>query len=381
MRPARALYFDGETAAARPVQVRLSDDRMALVIEGAGPNGALRWPLPDLRALPDGADRDTLTLAPVRDTGDESMLDAQRLELRDAEAIAWLRRTRPALFSREVRAGTGRRIALWLGGAVAAVAVMLFVILPGLADALARVIPPEREAAFGRTVIGQMERLLGAETRGGLDCADPAGRAALDRMTARLTEGQEIGYDLRVRVFDHDMVNAFAAPGGQVVLIDGLIHEAETPEQVAAVLAHEIGHVVNRDPTRAALRTAGSVGLLGLLFGDFAGGAAILVVAERLIDASYAQAAEDAADRFAHDMLAQAGVPPDALAGMFETFREMAGDTPEILSHFMSHPSLDARIAAAEQATPDDFAARPILDEAEWQALRGICGQADATEG
>ena len=51
-----------------------------------------------------------------------------------------------------------------------------------------------------------------------------------------------------------------------------LFNVSKRYDDVAAVLAHEIGHVAARDPTRIALQTAGSAGLLGLVLGDFAGG-------------------------------------------------------------------------------------------------------------
>lgn len=65
-------------------------------------------------------------------------------------------------------------------------------------------------------------------------------------------------------------------PGGLIILFRGLIDAAESSDEVAAVYAHELGHVVARDPTRIALRSAGSIGVLGLLLGDFAGGAVVL---------------------------------------------------------------------------------------------------------
>ena len=80
-------------------------------------------------------------------------------------------------------------------------------------------------------------------------------------------------------------------------------------------------HVISRDPTRHALRSAGSIGVLGLLFGDFAGGAAVLFLTERLISAQYSQKAEIGADTFAHGVLEQAGINPGALGDMFENMR------------------------------------------------------------
>ena len=111
----------------------------------------------------------------------------------------------------------------------------------------------------------------------------------------------KVGLPLTVIVLDDPMVNAFAAPGGQIVFFRGMIESAESPDELAAVMAHEVGHVVARDPTRLALRSVGSVGLLGLLLGDFAGGGLIVVLADQLLDSSYSREAEEKARREAEE--------------------------------------------------------------------------------
>ncbi|MBU2959752.1 M48 family metallopeptidase [Citreicella sp. C3M06] len=368
-----AHLYDGHSARRHAVTVSLARHDLALRIDGSTLPAPLLWPLADLRRLRDHADADQLVLTRHQDSKDEQPRDAARLVIDDAPLADWLRRTRPGLDRRDVTRGTGRRIALRGTAALAAVALMLFVILPALAGTMARLLPMDREIAFGRSVKAQMERFLGGSELGGLDCTAPEGRAALDEMVTRLTQGQDLGYPLQISVIDHGMVNAFAVPGGQVVLLRGLIEAADSPDGVAAVLAHEIGHVVHRDPTREALRAAGSVGLLGLLLGDVTGGAAIAGVAQRLINASYGQNAESAADAYALDALAQAGLPPSALGDMFEMFRERHGDTSGPVAHFLSHPQLSTRIDAANAAAPGK-ALGPVLDAAQWQALRNICG-------
>jgi len=179
---------------------------------------------------------------------------------------------------------------------------------------------------------------------------------------------------LTVHVLDHPMVNAFALPGGYVVFFQGLIDEAETPEEIAAVFAHEIGHVVARDPTRIALRSAGSIGVLGLLFGDFAGGAVVLFLAEQIIRADYTQEAEAAADSFAHEALLAVDLPPSAVATLFDRLsRHYHEDDAGLLEHFNSHPAMGDRIAAARDAEPEGALFRPILTDNEWAALQRIC--------
>jgi predicted Zn-dependent protease len=169
-------------------------------------------------------------------------------------------------------------------------------------------------------------------------------------------------------------VNAFALPGGHVTLLRGLLETAESPEEVAAVLAHEIGHVAHRDPTRLALRSAGSVGVLGLLLGDFAGGLVVLYLSEWLIQASYSRDAEAAADLYAHQMLASAGLPAEPMARFFQRLHDEYGDAEGLLSHLASHPDLTGRAAAARDAdTVAGTGFVPVLTAGEWADLRAIC--------
>jgi predicted Zn-dependent protease len=207
-------------------------------------------------------------------------------------------------------------------------------------------------------------------------CERPAGTAALATMTAALTEGLNLPYEIKVHVLDGDIVNAFALPGGHVVFFRGLIDAAERPEEVAAVYAHELGHVVHRDPTRSALRSAGSIGVLGLLLGDFAGGTVVLFITERLIDATYSQRAEAEADAFAHARMIAAGLRPDALASMFERLRAKYGDSDDgFLKHFAAHPTLGNRIEAARRASAGlETAPKDLLSPEAWQDLKAICG-------
>ncbi len=155
-------------------------------------------------------------------------------------------------------------------------------------------------------------------------CSTPDGDRALQRMLTRVESVSDVHLPLRVQVLDHKMINAFALPGGQIVLFRGLIDKADSPEEVAGVLAHEIGHVVNRDPTRIALRSAGSAGLLGLLLGDFTGATVTVALSEALLRSGYQREAEAAADDFANAALSAQGLPTKPFAGFFLKLNEMS---------------------------------------------------------
>lgn len=356
-----ATFFDGDRALPFEVHltVRGADDVLVMQAEGAAP---VEWPVAEVRRVSDQAGREQTVL---RWTGDP----LARLVVNDRSIL----RMFPALDKRAPPSGRWR-LSGWAGAAVLAVAVQIFFLIPMLANQLAVLIPPEGERALGEATLGQIQEILDDTGLGQVPiCEGSEGVAALRKMGDRLMQTEPMEQEPIVLVLDHEMINAFALPGGYVVFFRGLIEAAEKPEEVAAVFAHELGHVVSRDPTRHALRSAGSIGVLGLLFGDFAGGAAVLLLAEQLINAQYTQGAEAAADVFASEMLLRADLSPAALGDFFQRLREKYGDSEGFVSHFMSHPELGDRIAAARSSVPQDATFRPVLSESEWAALRAIC--------
>lgn len=372
---ATGRFFDGE--GAQRLDVELVVDTAAQTLRLTHPDlpmGSQYWPLDAIRALADHARADQLVLSLRADASlDSALIVTARLTLDDPDMVSILSRLCPNLWRRDRAWGTARKVTFWVGSAAAALGVMIFVILPALANSLATLIPIEREVAYGKTVVNQMERLLGGESVGGLGCTNEAGRAALDTMTGRLTAAGDLKYDLNIVVFDHEMVNAFAAPGGQIVLMRGLIDSADSPDQVAAVLAHEIGHVEARDTTRNAFRAAGSAGLLSLVIGDFAGGSAVLVVAEYTLNASYTREAEAQADQFALDMLAASGTDAAALGTFFDSLAEIESSMPDLPVYLSSHPEIQDRADAAHDFAQTQGRTAPILNDAEWAALQNIC--------
>lgn len=369
-----ADFFDGRRALRQRVAVTLGPDRLLLEL----PSGARQaWPLRGLRAAPDQADRTTLVLSQAGDP-------VPRLVLADAELVARIRALAPNLRRRPPVENWGR-IGTWAAGAVASVVLIIFVLVPTLADQLAQWLPPEGEKALGDATYEQIRTALSDSFVPVEACTGGEGLVALAAMQARLNAAKDLPYPVEITVLDHDLVNAFALPGGRIVMFRGLLEEAANPDEVAAVLAHEIGHVVGRDPTRDALRLAGSVGVLGLLFGDFAGGTVVLLLANELINAQYSQKAEAGADDYAHALLTAADLPPAALGTFFERLRDEYGDAEGLAAHFASHPQMTARIEAALAAQAEAERAGhvgpPALDAAQWQALQGICGAGSSRGG
>lgn len=360
-----ATYFEGTLAAGLRVIARRDFGTLILTREDTGREVA-RWAVDEVLEFRERKDTGLLVLG-------RRHTDA-RLHVIGSGIIRDARHVLPRLKGTGLPKRILKKAGLMGAGVIASLALIFYVVLPSFAAQVAAMIPPERETMLGATLRGQLERDFGAAKSGDLVCKDENGNAALEAMTARVMGRASLPYPLDVVVFDDALVNAYALPGGHVVLFRGLIDVATHPDEVAAVLAHEIGHVAARDPTQLALQSAGAAAVLALVLGDASGGTMMLAFAHRFFDARYSQAAEIKADAYAHRRLQAAGLPPDALADLFERLRETGGEFDGVLRYFSSHPSLANRIEAAQSAPSPDAAGAASLSPAQWSALQQICG-------
>jgi Zn-dependent protease with chaperone function len=362
---AEARYFDGESALPR--EVILCFGERSLVIMGVDDTPIAHWPLASLRAI--GQRKDSaVQLAPHRDSD-------ERLVLEDRLMLNAIGKVCPDLHHRPVDHKGVRRAVLWAGGAVASLALIVFVVVPALAAQLARMIPPEHEQQLGDAVVDQLQTVLSLMSGDRPEiCDTSSGVEALEQLATRLDPHAELPYPLRIGVIDHGLVNAMAVPGGRILIFRGLLEAADSPEEVAGVLAHEIGHVVHHDPTQMALRAAGTAGVLGLLLGDVFGASIVVVATDAVLNASYQRDAEASADEIAYDILAGAKLPSSPFADFFTKMKKKYGDNDGIMKLIASHPGLDGRAqraAAADQIGDGPY--EPALSDQDWVALRGIC--------
>jgi len=250
------------------------------------------------------------------------------------------------------------RIGLWpasLGFAViAAAAVVAVVQLPAI---VAPLVPPSVERKMGDLMIGDL---------GGRVCNGPGGQAALDAIAKRLDAPD----DVDVRVVKIPVINAVTLPGGKILIFDKLLQEAKSPDEVAGVLAHELGHARHRDVMAGLLRQFG----LSLVLGGMQGNAGNYTNA--VLATTYTRSAENKADGYAIDDLKDAHVSPTATA---DFFRRLGHDEPRlgrakvVLSYLSTHPMSGDRASRFSGSAVKGETYTPALDPAQWQALRGIC--------
>jgi len=168
---------------------------------------------------------------------------------------------------------------------------------------------------------------------------------AIDEMVRRLAKQGGQGFEFHVQVVDAPTVNAFALPGGAIVVYTGLLRSAQSPEQVAGVLAHEIAHVTRRHGMERIAQSVGLIACVQLLFGDVSGLAAVAVqvLQEGAIN-SYGRDQEHQADMDGVKTLARAGIDPGALADFFVILKKEEAGSINLPAFLATHPDLERRI-------------------------------------
>ncbi|MDJ0946620.1 MAG: M48 family metallopeptidase [Kiloniellales bacterium] len=364
----RGSFNDGKRAASHPVVVRL---RMReLWIEDAGGKLLATWPYEKLRAVDELTTAKTARLTCAESPRARLVVEGEGFLEELAEEAPQFNRRRRAV-RRLARRG------LWAVTGLAAVVAVFWVVLPRGVPYLAETIPVSWEEALGRAVLDDLLAFFAAmaDEEEARTCEVAAGRAALDRLVARLGSAVDSPYDYKVVVVDLDITNAFALPGGYIVLFDGLLDFAKAPEEVAGVLAHEMGHVIHRHGTQAMLRQMGLSVIFEFLMGG--GGSIGAELGGMVLALSYSREAELQADGTGIEILQSAGLRPVGLAAFFKRLQAESGDVTGPFQILSTHPSFAARLDRLKDVEDEGAAS---MSPADWTALRAICGPDAADE-
>lgn len=255
------------------------------------------------------------------------------------------------------------RIGLWPAAAafavLAGIALALFLNSPPL---VARAIPRSIEQRLGELMVGDFGK------RG---CATPAGDAALAALVQRVDPDDPM---IEVSVVRVPIVNAVTLPGGRIVLFDGLVQAARSPDEVAGVIGHEIGHVRHRDVMESLVRQFGLSVLLGGMEGNVGG------YTNTLLASAYSRKAEARADDQAIGLLRDAQISPAPTAAFFTRLGGKDAKAERMFAYLASHPVSADRARRFTRSLEPEAQYRPTLDPAQWQALRGMCAASPKEE-
>jgi Zn-dependent protease with chaperone function len=238
-----------------------------------------------------------------------------------------------------------------------------------LSKAVAAFIPDKVADRMGSQSVEMFGRVAPA-------CVNQPGNAALQRILQRLQTGGDYGPPFKLHVVQSRIANAFALPGRHIVLLSALVKQAKSPEEVAGVLAHEMGHGLEKDPEVLFVRSTGLDALLQLLTGQsgtnpLAAGGAIF------LQFRYSRDAERSADAHAVEILKNSRIEPKSTADFFlrDAAKSEGLDKSSVLSYLSTHPSSKER--AQVFLSQPAYAVQPVLNEKEWADAQAICGPAD----
>jgi len=343
----RARFYDGRTAQAREVELTLADGRLAFDDD----DRPHRWP--------------------VRDIADEDLGGIVRLSCATepaarlmVEAAVWraLRGHGPTGADKR-RRREERRLVVGLSAVGGLILFLVFVVLPAASGPLARATPPALEQRLGESFEAQLTTAM-------RPCRDLDGQALLYRFGDRFESLIDGRFNIRVRAIEAPFANAFALPGGAVLVTDDLIRDARTPDELSAVIAHEVAHVERRHVMQATWRAFGLGLVLDTLVGGGSGaGQQAVLLAGSATNLRFSRKAEAEADLEGVALLKRLRLSSLGMATFFDRLavKEPRSAVGEFLSN---HPSSARRAAATRALGRPGVAA---FTPEEWAKIKQTC--------
>ncbi len=195
---------------------------------------------------------------------------------------------------------------------------------------------------------------------------------SVDLIYDRLLNGMGTSeYDYRIYIIKNDNINAFASLGGNIVIFSGLLKYADSPEEVAAVLAHEIGHVEKRHVVNKVVKELGISLVLSIISGGDVG--FLNEILQQSVSTVFDRDQESEADDYGLELLELSMMHPNAMASIFKKIRDEYGSsTYESLEFLSSHPNTNRRIKKAlEYKTKKGFTSKKI-DRIDWRLVQEV---------
>ena len=211
-----------------------------------------------------------------------------------------------------------------------------FFVLPPLAEFLASKMPIGMEIQLGDKMYDQVMQSYNINQR-------------LTKEANEYWRAMHVSspYIVNITVVNNSEPNAFALPGGQIIVYDGIIREMNDYDELAGLLAHEYSHVRLHHSTRMMSRNLAGYLFISLLLKDASGTLAVLVTnANSLKELSYSRGLEHQADEGGYDMLQSVHINPDGMLKLFKTLNSYQSKIGLSVPKFIStHPLTEERIS------------------------------------
>jgi predicted Zn-dependent protease len=299
----------------------------------------LRFPARDLRVSPRVGRAERFVALPNGGQllcPDHPFLDRLPHDSQGEGVVAWLEaRVAVAI------AGIALLAALLLGG--------YFFGLPAVAERVVRHIPLNTERALGEQVLTWLD----SNTWFAPTQIDEQTQFLIRQDFAELYQDLPLAAQYRLAFRHAPLIgaNAFALPGGTIVITDAMVHAAKSLDEIAAVLAHEIGHVERRHAMRHLLQDSAVALVVATVTADAASlSVAVAGVPTLLVQAKYSREFESEADDFAFALLKQHGRSPETFATFMERLAGEDSNKGARLGFLATHPLTAERVRRARAA-------------------------------
>jgi predicted Zn-dependent protease len=235
------------------------------------------------------------------------------------------------------------------GAAILSTIAMVWLVLSGCAvnpatgDKDLMLFSPEDDIRMGMSYAPEVEKELGGRI------ADENLQEYVNKVgqkIARVCQRPDIAYHFTA--VEEPMVNAFALPGGYIFITRGLLEKLDSEAQMAAILAHEVGHVVARDTLAAISRQIGMTGLVAAASVSGSGDvAAASYFISTFLSLQYSRDDEKDADMSGLGYMIQAGYDPNGMLATMHTLAQLQTVRP--IEFFSTHPNPENRIIYLEE--------------------------------
>ena len=357
-----ARFFDGQSSKAHTVSLKISDENISFIANGITHS----WPVQDIEKYSDD-DNPNLILGSLKLAPDA------RLVISDQQLMADIEKRFPQFeenYKKQNKMG-GKVVAYAMAAAACLILIGIWGV-PFAAERFAPFVPASVEQRLGKATRGQIVGIF-TLNKGADICEAEAGAQALRKMVAQIEPTQNLHVPLNIIVIKSPIANAFALPGGYMVIMSDILKKMKSSDELAAVIAHEMGHIKHRHSMKMLMSSLGYSFIFSTLLGDFTGATVILGASQELTQASYTRDKEYEADREAGKSLQSLNRDPSVL-GDFLLRLDPSKNKQNVLSLLRSHPYSEQRMAALKLYTPKQIGDKLISDK-EWNALKNICGQ------
>nr|WP_295905862.1 M48 family metallopeptidase [uncultured Bdellovibrio sp.] len=346
----RAKYFDGTKPESHLVEVSIKNAVLEITKEGEILD---HWPLKLIYR-----DNTHLSIVMLACQGE----DDARLEILDKNFLKELQGKTSVSKKGPLNVGT-KEVLFWIVGIVTAIS-LLFMSVKPVTKFLAKKVSHETERKLLSSAISfakpdyctlSMEQSFALEK-------------LLSRIYPQSAEDKDLG--VQIHIVKNPIENAFALPGAEIWIYNGLLQKAQSPEEIAGVLAHEIEHVKQRHVLETIVRGTLLTSFLSLAAGDASG--ALLVdpqTAANLLSLNYDRDMESNADEGARQRLKAARVSTQGIINFFERNQKKGIEIPKFLS---THPLSEERIQKFKADIKEEKS-EPLLTKQEWATLQSAC--------